>query len=67
MVFRCKGICDTVRAEKTPNGMRYRSGQKYCTNCGVFVATPEARCPCCNGVLRTGPKSRRNRLIHCRI
>ena len=67
MVFRCKGLCEHIKAEKLPNGLKYKSGQKHCTFCSVFVSTPRVRCPCCNGILRTGPRSRRNRLDNFRF
>jgi hypothetical protein len=60
----CKGICtrqkismysDTVR-------FRYRLGQKYCSNCALFVFTEEFTCNCCKTKLRSKARSKRHDL-----
>jgi len=45
-------------AKPMPNGLRYESGQKRCTFCGIFFLIDDVRCPCCKVVLRTNPRSR---------
>jgi len=54
----CRGICQMHEAKPMPNGLRYESGQKRCTFCGLFFLIDDVRCPCCKVVLRTNPRSR---------
>ena len=55
----CKGICQMLKADSMPNSMRYDSGHKRCTFCGLFFSIPDPRCPCCRAVLRTKPRGKK--------
>ncbi len=59
----CKGVCQIHKAEPVLNRIRYKIGQKRCTNCAIFISVIGVRCPCCKSVLRTGPKNK-NRIWH---
>jgi len=59
MGFSCKGVCDSFKGEKIPNGSKYDHGQKRCSLCSVFLMVQGARCPCCSVILRTNPRGKR--------
>lgn len=59
MVYVCKGVCDSLRGEKIPNGSKYRDGQKRCTLCGIFMTVSGFRCPCCSVLLRTKSRGKK--------
>jgi len=57
----CKGICSELKSINTGNRIRfrYRFGQKYCSECALFLDTVEFTCSCCKTRLRSKPKSRK--------
>ena len=60
---QCKGFCKTM-FHTTSFGGRFSTGLKKCSACYVSIMTEESRCPCCNLLLKTGPrngKSKSNR------
>lgn len=60
----CKGGCEKYRADvKMKNGLRYKTGQKRCSNCDLFMFWDGVKCPCCNTTLRITPKSKKSREI----
>ena len=61
MTFCCKGICETLEIDVVPTGLRYKSGQKRCSMCSIFVQTTELGCPCCGVRLRTKSRNKRSR------
>lgn len=59
----CKGICDRYES-KSPsdsNRHRYELGQKWCTDCEIFLKWDKPNCPCCGNKLRTKPRHSRDR------
>ncbi|MCH9657971.1 hypothetical protein K0U27_04625 [archaeon] len=61
MVATCKGMCVYSQGPVMGNKERYGKGQKRCTNCSLFLDTPDARCPCCKTILRTKARNRVSR------
>ncbi len=59
---RCKGLCETWELGVIKTTGRYNRGQKRCSICGFFLKTEKNRCPCCNYLLRTRPKSKKKSL-----
>lgn len=57
MAASCRGICAYIQGMPMTNGQRYKSGQKRCTFCSLFLDTSEIRCPCCKTILRTKSRS----------
>jgi len=55
----CRGICLMNKAEPVPNKVRYKIGHKRCTFCGLFLTTEKIRCFCCQAVLRTKARGKR--------
>ncbi len=53
----CKGSCKGL--PNSPKVKRYGSGQKYCSECKIFLKTESHRCYCCNKLFRL--KSRTNK------
>lgn len=59
----CKNICINYKnTEKMPNGMRYKSGLKWCTHCQIFINYVGVKCPCCRFTLRTKTKKSKTRM-----
>lgn len=58
MGLYCKGICEDFKGLSMPNFLRYKSGQKRCTVCSLFLDVDDIRCPCCGAVLRTKTRNR---------
>jgi hypothetical protein len=60
----CKGICSRYKA-KTPTmgGNRYIIGQKRCHRCEIYIIWKGLWCPCCGCILRSGPRSSKNKLV----
>ena len=54
----CRGICVQLEGVSMSNALRYKSGQKRCTFCSLFLDTLEIRCPCCKVILRTKSRSK---------
>jgi len=52
----CIAACTQYKAKKTFGISRYAVGQKYCTECDIFVFWDGMYCPCCRQQLRTKPK-----------
>ena len=57
--IRCKGLCQTWELGVIKLTGRYNRGQKRCSICDIFLKTQKIRCPCCNYVLRTRPKNKK--------
>ena len=57
----CRGICQMHEAKSMSNGLRYESGQKRCTFCGVFFLIDDNRCPCCKVILRSKPRAKQRK------
>jgi hypothetical protein len=57
----CKGICERYKANRPKSGMRYKSGQKRCQICEIYIAWKGIWCPCCSYKLRSSPRSRKNK------
>jgi len=56
----CKGTCKGLQGlPNSPKVKRYETGQKYCSECKIFLRIEPNRCPCCNDLLRL--KSRTNK------
>ena len=63
----CIGKCKKIQAQKPIIGKRYELGQKLCQKCNRWVLFEGARCPCCNNLLRTSPKSGKSKVNVARI
>ena len=58
----CISICERYKATtKIPNNLRYKTGQKWCGNCELFMYWDAIKCPCCKCTLRVTPKARKSR------
>ncbi|MDH5568405.1 MAG: hypothetical protein OEX98_01265 [Nitrosopumilus sp.] len=57
----CNGVCHRYKAKKPGTSSRYASGQKWCTNCEIFIHWDGKYCPCCDYVLRTKPRGTETR------
>jgi hypothetical protein len=53
----CKGICIRHKALKPVGDGRYRTGQKRCQICKIFLKWDAPWCPCCGYRLRTRPRN----------
>jgi hypothetical protein len=53
---QCKGFCKTI-FHTTSFGGKFPTGLKKCSACYVSIMTEESRCPCCNLLLKTGPRN----------
>lgn len=40
---------------------------KQCKNCDIFMEWEGARCPCCEGILKTTPRNSKRRKIYREI
>lgn len=58
MTYCCRGICDSLEVDRVPTSLRYKSGQKRCSMCSIFVKTTNHQCPCCGALLRTKPRKK---------
>jgi len=58
MGLYCKGICENFKSISMPNFLCYKSGQKRCIACSLFLDVDDIRCPCCGTVLRTRARNR---------
>lgn len=62
----CRGLC--TRFKPTINSdsirLRYKLGQKYCSQCALFFHTEEFTCPCCKTKLRSKSKSKKHNIVH---
>ena len=54
----CKGICVQFKSNKPIHGGRYKSGQKRCQVCEIYIMVDGLCCPCCGYRLRTRPRNR---------
>ena len=59
MVLQCRSICEMYKAEPVANSLRYEYGQRWCSNCCMFLISKTNRCPCCNAMLRKKQKSKK--------
>ncbi len=57
----CKGICARYKAQKTRDESRYSNGQKRCSKCEIYINWDGNNCPCCSMILRTRPRSAKDR------
>jgi len=53
----CKGICLRYKATGSINGGRYKTGQKRCQICDIFIKWSGIWCPCCGYKLRSKPRN----------
>ena len=62
MVQVCNGLCNRLKPTPTTNDLRYENGQRWCSECALFLVTKENGCPCCKTRLRTKAKGRKYEL-----
>jgi len=62
-IMACKGICTKYKAHKANGIPRYTEGQRHCSTCEIFLWWSGKYCPCCNFVLRLGPRNSKSRKI----
>ena len=53
MAASCRGVCTRFDEAIVATALKYESGYKRCSFCGIFLKTDFIRCPCCNLILRT--------------
>ncbi len=59
MAQTCKGVCERQKPVSFTNNLRYKTGQKWCSLCALFLLTEENTCPCCKTRLRTKARSKK--------
>ena len=63
-MYACNGVCEKYRAiSKMKSALRYKNGQKWCSQCTLFMEYEGLRCPCCSVSLRINPKSRKSKKL----
>ncbi|HUU47511.1 MAG TPA: hypothetical protein VMW55_01885 [Nitrosopumilaceae archaeon] len=62
MAQTCNGLCERLKPKGLSNNLRYTSGQKWCSLCGLFQITEKYVCQCCKTRLRSKPRSKRYEL-----
>jgi len=55
----CNGLCNRLKPIPLTNDLRYEMGQKWCTECALFLVTEEYGCPCCKTRLRSKAKRKK--------
>ncbi len=55
----CKGICTRHKATGSLLGGRYKTGQKRCQICDIFIKWSGIWCPCCGYKLRSKPRNQK--------
>jgi len=55
----CNEICKRYKAIGRPSDGRYKSGQKRCQVCVIYIQWDGLYCPCCNNRLRSKPRNRK--------
>ena len=60
----CMGICHRYKTKKLSISLRYATGQRWCTNCSVYMTQMENQCLCCHCKLRAGPRRKKHKENH---
>lgn len=48
----CNGICQRYKTRRGTIGGRYKTGQKRCKRCDLFMDYDGLRCPCCKSLFK---------------
>lgn len=57
----CMGICHRYKTKKLSISLRYAQGQRWCTNCCMYMTQMDNLCLCCHCKLRAGPRRKKNK------
>ena len=60
----CKNTCKRYKVSGGGYGnSHYIFGHKRCGTCGIFIKFDGRRCPCCKGLLKAKPRTKKSKEI----